>query len=195
MGDDIQAWPLSWPVGWPRNQKPVDSNFKTPLVDARNGLVRELQLLGARGIVISSNAELLSDGRIAARQRRIDDTGVAAYFLLGGEQKCIPCDRWIRLEDNVHAIELTVNALRGLERWGAKEIVAAAFQGFQALPASTDGASWWRLLGVAPDASEVEIEAAYRRLAKRHHPDAGGDGEMFQRLTTAYQQAKGRRSA
>lgn len=191
----ITAYPLVWPIGWPRNQKPVDSNFKTGLVDARNGLVRELQLLGARGIVISSNAELLSDGRIAARQRRIDDTGVAAYFTLGNDQKCIPCDRWIRLEDNVHAIELTVNALRGLERWGAKEIVAAAFQGFQALPASTDGASWWRLLEVAPDASEVEIEAAYRRLVKRHHPDTGGDAEVFQRITAAYSQAKGRRTA
>jgi hypothetical protein len=29
-------------------------------------------------------------------------------------------------------------------------------------------------LGVRPDASEEEIHAAYRRLARRHHPDAAG---------------------
>lgn len=35
-------------------------------------------------------------------------------------------------------------------------------------------------LGVAPDASPGEIRAAYRRLARTHHPDAGGGahGEM-----------------
>lgn len=192
---DITAYPLIWPIGWPRNQKPVSSNFKTGLVQARDGLVRELHLLGGRNIVISSNAALLADGRIAARQPRIDDTGVAAYFTLGGDEKCIPCDRWIRIEDNLHAVELTVNALRGLERWGAKEIVAAAFQGFQALPASTEGAAWWRVLEVSPDASEVEVEQAYRRLAQLRHPDKGGTADEFMVLKEAYRQAKGRRSA
>ena len=193
--DTITAYPLVWPVGWPRCQNPQYSQFKTSLAKARDGLMRELELLGARGIVISSNAALLKSGEIAGRQPRLGDTGVAAYFTLGRDQKCIPCDKWVLIEDNLRAIELTVGALRGLERWGAKEIVSAAFQGFQALPASTEGAAWWRLLEVAPDASEVEIEAAYRRLVKSHHPDAGGDADTFRRLTAAYQQAKGRRSA
>lgn len=40
-------------------------------------------------------------------------------------------------------------------------------------------------LGVAPDASEDEIAAAYRRAAKKHHPDAGGDPAKFQRAQAA----------
>ncbi len=191
----ITAFPLTWPAHWPRNQKPQSANFKTTLIDARNGVVRELRLLKARDVVVSSNAELTAYGLIAARQRRIDDTGVAVYFTLEGKQQCIPCDRWVQLQDNLRAIELTINALRGLDRWGAKEIVAASFAGFAALPESTGGESWWTTLEVQPGASEVEIEHAYRRLVRIHHPDAGGDPDAFRALTEAYGLAKGRRSA
>jgi hypothetical protein len=42
------------------------------------------------------------------------------------------------------------------------------------------------LLELEPGASQAAIKAAYRRLAKRHHPDLGGDGAAFQRLEAAY---------
>ncbi len=34
----------------------------------------------------------------------------------------------------------------------------------------------------------LTIKRAYKRLAKRHHPDAGGDAETFKRLNEAHQQ-------
>lgn len=40
-------------------------------------------------------------------------------------------------------------------------------------------------LGIAPDASDAEIKAAHRRAAKRHHPDAGGKREDFERVQRA----------
>jgi molecular chaperone DnaJ len=43
------------------------------------------------------------------------------------------------------------------------------------------------LLGVSRDASSDEIKRAYRRKAREHHPDAGGDEERFKQLTHAYQ--------
>ncbi len=150
--------------------------------------------MGASGVVVSSNAFLLRDGRIAARQPKIEDAGVAVYFTLDGEPRCTPCDRSDRIEDNVRAIGLTVAALRGLERWGAGERVRAAFRGFAALPASgTSGGPngpWWSVLAVAPDASPTEIDTAYRRLAREHHPDAGGDAERFRAIAEAHRQAK-----
>ena len=35
------------------------------------------------------------------------------------------------------------------------------------------------ILGVAPDASEADVQAAYLRLIRRVHPDAGGAGQAF----------------
>lgn len=43
------------------------------------------------------------------------------------------------------------------------------------------------LLGVSPDADDVVIEAAYRALAKKHHPDSGGDAEKFKTIKDAYE--------
>ena len=43
-----------------------------------------------------------------------------------------------------------------------------------------------QLLGLEPGASLQAIKRAYRRLAKAHHPDLGGDVEAFHRLDAAY---------
>jgi hypothetical protein len=42
------------------------------------------------------------------------------------------------------------------------------------------------VLGVSPDASQAEIRQAYLTLARRHHPDAGGDTEDMRRLNEAW---------
>lgn len=43
-----------------------------------------------------------------------------------------------------------------------------------------------RLLGLEAGASRDMIKRTYRRLAKNHHPDLGGDAEAFLRLDRAY---------
>jgi hypothetical protein len=42
-----------------------------------------------------------------------------------------------------------------------------------------------RMLGVAPTASAVEIEAAFRRLMQRAHPDLGGTSGLAAQLNAA----------
>ncbi|RXK36245.1 chaperone regulator [Tremella mesenterica] len=42
-------------------------------------------------------------------------------------------------------------------------------------------------LGVAHDATDDEIKKAYRKNALKHHPDKGGDPELFKDLTLAYE--------
>lgn len=194
MSTDINAYPLQWPVGWPREDDPQYSSFKTGLVQAQRGLMNELYLLGADDIVISSNARVNSFGEIAARQKRVDDTGIAVYFTLNGEQKCIPCDKWVLLEDNIHAVELTVKALRGLDRWGAKSMVDAAFQGFAALPAGGD-AGWWTVLGVERDAVVEVVSKRYRVRLMETHPDRGGDIEEYHAVQGAWEQFAAERLA
>lgn len=44
----------------------------------------------------------------------------------------------------------------------------------------------YEVLGVARNASDEEIKNKYRTLARVHHPDKGGDKELFIRIKDAY---------
>ncbi|MDF1541915.1 MAG: molecular chaperone DnaJ [Anaerosomatales bacterium] len=47
--------------------------------------------------------------------------------------------------------------------------------------------NYYDILGVKKDASADEIKKAFRRLARKHHPDAGGSEEKFKELNEAYE--------
>jgi len=185
-----EAFPLQWPEGWQRTKRPERSRFDTAFAAARDELLRELELMGARHIVISTNVQLRRDGLPYARMPEPDDRGVAVYFMFNGRQQCIPCDRWDKVRDNIQAIRKTVEALRGLERWGAKSMVDAAFRGFEALPGPDQTTDWRAVLGVPPDGGIDEARHAYRKRRREYHPDHGGDPEMFHAVQRAWEQAQ-----
>lgn len=191
----IDAYPLQWPAAWPRTKRPQRARFDTSQGAAQSGIERELYLLGASNVVISTNVELRRDGRPYVKQMRLDeDCGVAVYFTLNGEQQCIPCDKWDRLADNMQAIRKTIEALRGLDRWGAKEMVNAAFRGFKALPESAivtpyQKRAWYEVLEVSQSASPEVIKAAYRQKMLKAHPDHGGSDAEFQEVQDALKEA------
>lgn len=192
------AYPLAWPAGWPRTPAHQRARARfggrgyqkgASQERAQNFLVDELERLGARSVVISTNVELRRDGLPYANRRQPEDQGVAVYFVRAGRQQCIPCDRWDRIADNMHAIALSIEAMRGLERWGAKQMVDAAFSGFKALPEQASGTPWWEALRVQPTATADEIRDAYRQRAKDTHPDvAGGSAEAFGEVAAALKQ-------
>ena len=43
------------------------------------------------------------------------------------------------------------------------------------------------VLGLPPDATQQQIKRRYRVLAKKYHPDMGGDARQMQRLIAAYE--------
>lgn len=184
-----ERFPLHWPEGWPRTKSPSRSRFDVSFVAARDGLFDEIGRMGGRYIILSTNIELRRDGLPYANQPEPRDSGVSVYFERKGRQMVFACDRWDRAKDNMRAIQKTIEAMRGIERWGASDMLERAFSAFEALPAPgvTAIRAWREVLGFPPAAhpDREGIEAAYRAKAKRAHPDAGGSTDAFTELQRA----------
>lgn len=181
----MNAYPLSWPSGWKRTQNPQRSRFgEYSTAQAVNEVLDELRQLGAKNVVVSTNYILRNDGLPRSGQAQPRDTGVAVYFDLSKKPRVLACDRWHKVEHNLHAIAMHIAALRGQNRWGVGTI-EQAFTGYAALPEPKQGL-WWQVLGLQTNAvSEVEINAAWRRLAFENHPDRGGSNEAMAQINKA----------
>lgn len=210
-----EAYPLHWPDGWPRTAPHMREDgrdrfgrrtgaqkawgrVKQPvtLSWARDGLIEELDRMGARHIVISSDLRLRLDGIPASNQRRPEDPGVAVYFALKGQAMVMARDAFERIEDNPRSLGLAVEGLRQVQRHGGGAMLERAFAGFTALPppeamsvihAPPPARPWWEVLGVAADAPWAVVKGAYRGLVM----EAGGASAE---ITAAWAQAREARS-
>lgn len=195
----FEAYPLQWPTGRPRTDhwRRERAKFDVSFARARDNIIREVTLLaGGRfgpdpAIVISTNTALRRDGLPLANQRQPDDPGVAVYFVHKKRQMSFACDRWDRIEHNMQAIAKTIEALRGISRWGTGDMLEAAFTGFTALPSPSVAPAWQEVLELAhvTRPTREQIDHAYRRLASAHHPDRGGDASRMASINAARQQA------
>ncbi len=190
MTDRIDAYPLCWPAGRPRTKYPERARFDTTQDSAQRNLLWELERLGAKDVVISTNIPLRRDGLPYANYRTPHDQGVAVYFTYKGQQVCFACDRWDKIGDNMQAIRKTIEALRGIARWGTGDMMQAAFTGFTALPPPITN-DWRTMLGLGGAATLEEAERAYRERAKADHPDMpGGSAAKMAALNAAIAEAR-----
>lgn len=193
MTEAPQAFPLTWPQGYKRESYRKKSKFKVLFGRTVQALTSELRLLGASYPVISSNVPIRKDGLPYAGQAQPYDRGVACYFMWKGQQRVLACDKWDKVEDNIHAIELAVAAMRGLDRWGVSQMLDRAFAGFTSLPPPQSDVHipWWAVLQFGSKPSSLDhAESAYRTLAKGIHPDLGGSTQQMAKLNWAIEQAR-----
>ena len=208
-----QRFPLLWPIGWRRalsrqrrraafskstvihqeatSGQPSTIRKTRPLTvwEAIQRLSAELGRLGATHELLSSNIALRLDGLPRSGQPEPEDPGVAVYFQLNRKPRCLACDRWDRVADNLAAVAQHIDALRRIDRYGVGTM-EQAFAGYAALPPTAE--DWWLILEVQPDASLQQAEEAYRRLAKAAHPDVGGSHDEMAKLTAAISIARSR---
>lgn len=191
------AYPLTWPVGWQRTPpgRIERSRYSTSLGRAMAHLRNELKLFGARDVVLSSNLPLRRDGLPYSNVAQPRDCGIAVYWTMPprngqpAKPMVMACDQWAKVEENVHAIGLSVAAMRQIQRAGASTILERAFAGFAALPA---GVSWRDVMGFKPGETPTleQLKAMHRVLVLQNHPDRGGSAEAMVRINTAMDRAK-----
>jgi len=181
------AFPLTWPAGFPRSNEREKGAFKATLNTALQNVTASLRLFGRDSGKPVSNIVLSSN--VALGATRPDDPGVAAWFVWEGLTICIPVDRYTTVEANLQAIHHVLEARRTELRHGTIALVRATFQGFAALPAPMPRRRWGEVLQVPLGANREQVEAAFRRLAKSAHPDAGGSSDAMSELSQARNEA------
>lgn len=191
MTDPIQSYPLQWPPGWRRTEgyRRKAASFskygnRLSVIDGVERVLEELERLriGRNDVVISTNVRTRLDGLPRSDQAEPSDPGAAVYWRKGKLTRSMAIDRYHRVADNLAAIAATLEAMRAIERHGGAEILDRAFTGFVALPAPEQP---FQVLGVGANATRVEVDEAYRRLAAKHHPDKGGTDAEMARINAA----------
>lgn len=182
--------------------------FRAPWSNTLELLGKETELLGAELVVIQldvQEGEIRRDGMLYSRAK-VGHPGVAVSFDSKHGPLRYATDAYDEIyygdppawQANVRAIALALEALRAVDRYGVTKR-GEQYTGWKALPSgaaapepkmSVDQAAQYLAdkAGI-PEASlefvSRNLTNIYRHAAKRHHPDAGGDPDVFRRVTEA----------
>ena len=101
------------------------------------------------------------------------------------------CDEYNKVWENMVAVRKTIEAIRGIERWNASDMLERAFTGFKALQ-DPNKLLWREVLGIPQDENDINvIKHRYRQLCSTYHTDKpGGNSEIFDRVNKAWSEAK-----
>jgi hypothetical protein len=170
------------------------ARFDTGLSVSAESIHSQLERMKGRNIVITSDLPVRRDGLPYSTASEPADPGVAVWWVdKTGAERVMACDRWRKVRDNMRAIDASIDALRGLDRWGASEAVKRALSGFAALPPpSGDAPRGWREILGGPwpeEMSSAELlvlaRSRHRRGIQIAHPDQGGNQESAIELNIA----------
>lgn len=181
-------FPLQWLPQQPRTKIRKIARFgKHNPSESGDHLINELIRLGAKHIVISSNLQMRQRGDGFYANQKVDEAGVVVYFNLKGKSKAMACDRWTKVEHNIWALFCSIQAIRGLERWGGSEFLDGLFTGFKALPAP-DVIIQSNIIYFSDCITELDIKKKFYKLSKELHPDLGGNLNQFIEMKRQYEQ-------
>ena len=99
-----------------------------------------------------------------------------------GHPRQLDCDVYESQDENLRPIYLALESVRLNAVRGVGDIVARAYL---ALAGGETAQKPHEVLGIKADATHVDVEHAYRRLAKSTHPDVGGDPDTFKEIVAA----------
>lgn len=182
-----EPW-TTWPrkaTPWDQRRSPFQAGFQATLTQ----LDRELRHLRAEVAIIQVSANRLDvrqDG-IIRETTTVNSSGVILTVNREGKPPLtLPCDACRRWQDNLRAIALTLEHLRGADRYGVTQS-GEQYRGWEALPppgaqAVLQDLPWAldliaRLSGVSQAllrTGPILREAAIKQARVNAHPDKGG---------------------
>jgi DnaJ-class molecular chaperone len=114
-------------------------------------------------------------------------------FRVNSNRQVLSCDNWFDYKTNLRALYLALDATRKAAQRGILEQFAQA--ALAMLPEAQRKRPAWEVLGLQPDAPPEVAEAAYKALARKYHPDAGGTTAKMQELNDAIEAFRGERNS
>eukprot|EP00747_Dinoflagellata_sp_TGD_P206492 gnl/TRDRNA2_/TRDRNA2_80194_c0_seq1.p1 gnl/TRDRNA2_/TRDRNA2_80194_c0~~gnl/TRDRNA2_/TRDRNA2_80194_c0_seq1.p1 ORF type:complete len:479 (-),score=85.01 gnl/TRDRNA2_/TRDRNA2_80194_c0_seq1:80-1471(-) len=187
----LQLAHLAKPVGRDRDDEGDAFQFLANVVCRRSArLCMRLSTLPGVGVLKGPTcAELEAAGQLA-----LGTAGLVAQAAPDGDDCCFstgdetelpaaagaaPVRARVVLVEGEHALVRRVH-LGGYERARLADLKAALLVG-------ADTAQHYAALGLSTGASPREVRRSYRRLAKQHHPDKGGDRAAFLHIQQAFE--------
>ncbi|MCX5066603.1 J domain-containing protein [Micromonospora lupini] len=180
--------------------------FKANWSETLDLLTREVDLLGAALVVVQidvTDGEIRRDGMLRANAR-VGFPGVKVSFDSRYGPLTYATDAYEQQygfalpgwQANVRAIALGLEALRAVDRYGVTRS-GEQYRGWTAIAATSGEFDMTREQAATLLAAETswtagdlladpdKVAAAFRIAARKHHPDVGGDTELFRRLAAA----------
>jgi hypothetical protein len=174
---------LTWPESKSRAAHRTKSPFRSREVATEQREIEyELERWRIRQFIISRNHQRIYAG----------DPGAAVWWLDRKRQlRVLACDKWTTLGENLHAIRLTLEAMRALERWGAYTAEQAAEGARPALPPpGYEAARRWREVLAMPHADGLSAEDQLVLAERRYRERSRGKGEADLELNAAIEAAR-----
>lgn len=142
--EEVHESRLTWPENKPRAAHRGKSPFRSEIAKAETEVRWEMPRWGVRDgdYIVSRNRTRTFAG----------DPGVALWWLDRKKQlKVVACDKYDTIAANLHAIYLTLDAMRALDRWGAYTLEQASEGAKVAMlppPPSMEQTHWSKVLGM-----------------------------------------------
>ncbi|ELZ84423.1 heat shock protein DnaJ domain protein [Haloferax elongans ATCC BAA-1513] len=183
---------LDWLPGFertPAHERTKNNNYRASLGQTTSDLETEMGRMDVDDWGASIGNQHTLSNSLPRHNARPDDPGFVMRWSKNGEQFAVACDRYSRLRDNVREVykwihETRMRSQRGVVT-GEDEFAAARLPSADDVVAAPASRSPHHVLGVDPDASEDEVEDAYREKLHEVHPDRGGSHAEFQKLQNA----------
>jgi len=183
---------LDWPAGWdrtPEHRREPNRSFEATLGDTTAALETELDRMDIDDWRASIGNRHTKSNGLPLHNANPDDPGFVLRWSKDGEDFAVACDAYSRLRDNVRTVYKWVHEtrMRGQRpvKTGDTEFAAARLPSGEDDEVIAGRQPPHAVLGIDPDASEAEVEAAFREKVKEAHPDHDGSTEAYKRVKRA----------